>query len=92
MTIQDALHSIRPNAEWVMVGNTYAGLNWLDGTQSKPTEVEINIHISNNLYKENRRKAYPAVGDQLDDLRQAGPSRTDMFNIIHAIKGKYPTP
>jgi hypothetical protein len=41
MTIQSAIHYLRPNASWALRGNTYAGLEWLDQSLSKPTEAEV---------------------------------------------------
>ena len=41
MTIESALHIIRPGAKWAIRGDTYAGLEWLDSVQSKPTEAEV---------------------------------------------------
>lgn len=38
-----ALHSLRPGAEWNLRGNTYAGLEWLDQVQTKPTAAEIGL-------------------------------------------------
>ena len=46
ITIIDALISLRPKAEWILDGNTYAGLKWLDESQTKPTEVEVNNKIA----------------------------------------------
>ena len=36
---------LKPKAEWTCNGSTYAGLNWLDGSQTKPTESEVNAKI-----------------------------------------------
>ena len=44
--ITQALHSLRPEAEWVLRGNDYSGLEWLDNSQTKPTETEVNSKIS----------------------------------------------
>ena len=44
--ITDALHALKPGAEWVLRGNDYSGLEWLDSSQTKPTETEINSKIS----------------------------------------------
>ena len=44
--IPQALHSLRPEAEWVLHGSDYSGLTWLDSSQTKPTETEINSKIS----------------------------------------------
>ena len=46
ITIPDALQSLRPGAEWVLRGNEYAGLEWLDQVQQKPTEQEVNDEIA----------------------------------------------
>lgn len=40
-TIADSLQTIRPGAEWTLQGNTYAGLNWTEKVQAKPTQQEI---------------------------------------------------
>tara|TARA_B000000557_G_scaffold208069_1_gene173829 strand:+ start:248 stop:610 length:363 start_codon:yes stop_codon:yes gene_type:complete len=45
-TIIDALHSLKPGAEWILRGEDYSGLEWHDTTQIKPTEAEINYKIS----------------------------------------------
>ena len=45
-TITEALTLLKPEARWVCRGDTYAGLEWLDETQTKPTEEEINAKIS----------------------------------------------
>lgn len=36
-----ALNLIRPNAEWNLKGDSYEGLIWLDGSQTKPTQEEL---------------------------------------------------
>ena len=41
-----ALLSLRPGAEWVLDGEDYSGLTWLDSSQTKPTETEINSKIA----------------------------------------------
>ena len=45
-TISDAIHSLRPVASWEHTGSEYSGLEWLDSSQTKPTETEINNKIS----------------------------------------------
>ena len=42
----DALQSLRPKAEWTWIGYEYSGLDWLDSSQTKPTESEINAEIT----------------------------------------------
>ena len=45
-TISDAIHSLRPVASWELTGSEYSGLEWLDSSQTKPTETEINNKIT----------------------------------------------
>ena len=44
--ITDALQALRPNSEYSITGNSYSGLNWLDKSQTQPTEEEINTKIT----------------------------------------------
>jgi len=43
VSIIDALHALRPNAEWSLREN---GLFWADSIQTPPTESEINAKIT----------------------------------------------
>ena len=45
-TITEALTLLKPEARWVCRGDTYAGLEWLDETQTKPTEDELNAKVA----------------------------------------------
>ena len=45
-TVVDALSRLRPGAEWIVRGDVYSGIEWLDSSQTKPTETEINNKIS----------------------------------------------
>ena len=44
--VSDALVALRPGAEWNITGNVYDGIEWLDKTETMPTEDEINAKIS----------------------------------------------
>ena len=44
--IPAALTSLKPGAEWTLIGDDYSGLEWLDSKQTKPTETEINSKIA----------------------------------------------
>ena len=44
--ITTALLALKPGAEWTLRGSDYTGLTWLDSSQTKPTETEINSKIS----------------------------------------------
>ena len=45
-TTVDALSRLRPDAEYIVRGDIYSGIEWLDSGQTKPTETEINSKIS----------------------------------------------
>ena len=45
-SISDAILQLKPGAEWILRGEDYSGLVWLDSGQTKPTETEINNKIS----------------------------------------------
>ena len=92
-----ALSSLRPKAQWILNGNTYAGINWLDTEQSLPTESEINAEIARlqaeydaKQYQRDRAAEYPSFADQFDTLYHGG---YDAWKAqIDAIKLKYPKP
>ena len=44
--IPSSLHVLKPKAQWTLIGQDYSGLTWLDSSQTKPTETEINSKIS----------------------------------------------
>ena len=46
ITIVEALLTLKPKAQFILRGDTYAGLEWLDKSQTKPTEGEINAKIT----------------------------------------------
>ena len=44
--IIDALQALRPNSEYSVTGNVYSGIDWLDKSQTQPTEDEVNTKIA----------------------------------------------
>ena len=93
--ISAALTELRPGAEWTLRGETYAGLEWNDSKQTKPTESEVNAKCAelktaydNKKYQRDRAAEYPSVVDQLDDIYHNG---IDGWKAtIKATKDKYP--
>lgn len=90
----DAILSLRPNAEFVVRGET---VEWLDTNQTKPTDAEIDAEVKKlqaeydaKAYQRSRKPEYPNIGDQLDDLYKAGAFSDDMTAKIKAVKDKYP--
>ena len=44
--IASALQSLKPGAQWSLSGSDYTGLEWLDSSQTQPTETEVNSKIA----------------------------------------------
>ena len=44
--IPAALQALKPGAEWVLRGDQWSGLEWLDKSQLQPTEKEIDDKIA----------------------------------------------
>jgi hypothetical protein len=95
ITIIEALTSLKPKAQWNLIGFDYSGLEWLDKTQTKPTEQEIEVKLAElkyqeevNEYQEKRKLEYPDWEDQLDKIYHSG---IDAWKAdIKVIKDKYP--
>jgi len=93
--IISALLALKPGAEWTTRGDNYSDLEWLDKSQTKPTEKEIEEKIAEikyqeeiNVYQEKRKLEYPDWGDQLDKIYHSG---IDVWKSdIKTIKDKYP--
>ena len=45
-SIVSALEALKPKSEWTLRGETYADLEWLDKSQPKPTEEEVNLKVA----------------------------------------------
>ena len=93
--IPNALNTLRPNAKYNLIGHEYAGLDWMDAEQTKPTEAEINAEVlrlkkdyDSKLYQ--RLRKYPPIGDQLDALWKGGAAAEEMRATVMAVKEKYP--
>jgi|TARA_B110000503_G_scaffold40099_1_gene65885 hypothetical protein len=72
ITKTDALLSLKPNAEWVLRGDT---LEWLDEEETEPSSDAIAAEVTrlqsiydNNAYQRTRATAYPELKEQLDLL------------------------
>ena len=93
--ITDALLSLTPGAQWVLRGDEYSGLEWLDETQTKPTEEEVVQKIAEltyqkevEVYKQQRAAEYPSYADQFDKIYHSGVNAWK--SQIRSIKDKYP--
>ena len=61
--IMSALLELKPGAEWTVRGDNYSDLEWLDKSQTKPTEEEVNLKVAElekekpfNLLRKERNK------------------------------------
>ena len=43
--IAAALQALKPGAEWVLRGSEFSGLEWLDKSQTVPSEAEVTAQI-----------------------------------------------
>ena len=102
-TVVKAILSINPNAEVFVGGNDINNIKWLNGTpEISKADIEAKMNeIANepeqSKYAEQRRNAYPEIGDQLDMLwhsidqdPQLKSKYFDFYEAIKAVKVKYP--
>jgi hypothetical protein len=95
ITIVDALHSLKPRAEWVIYG---AALEWLDTAQTQPTEAQIQAEITRlqteydaKDYQRKRKAEYPSFIDYLDGVVKGDQAQIDKYIAdCQAVKSKYP--
>ena len=101
--IIDAILKINPNAEASVSGNDINQITWENGTTPIPkADIEAKMNEMANepeqsKYAEQRRNAYPEIGDQLDMLwhsidqdPQLKSKYFDFYEAIKAVKVKYP--
>lgn len=93
--IPAALTSLRPGAQWSLVGDSWDGLTWHSSDIQCPTFEEVETErlrlfdeYNKKQYQRDRAKAYPDIKDQLDTLFHEG---IDGWKAqIQAVKEKYP--
>ena len=91
----NALHSLRPGAEWVLRGDD---LEWLDTNQTQPTDAEITAEVARltalepaRIATENRRSAYIAEADPLFFKAQRGEATMEEWQAkVAEIKTRFP--
>ena len=96
ITLEQAILSLNPNAEFTCNGGVYSGITWTNNPSYKPTEIEVNAEIARlkaeydaKEYQRNRAKEYPAITDQLDYIYHNGIDAWKT-NMIDPVKTKYP--
>jgi hypothetical protein len=103
--IVEALHNLKPKAQWSLNGDTYDGLQWLEkpvweGGQKKPTKEEVEAEVArlqkeweDTEYQRLRAKEYPDVKEYLDGLVKGDTEQMQAYiDACLAVKAKYPKP
>ena len=95
ITKTDALLSLKPNADWVLRGDT---LERLDEEETEPSSDAIADEVTrlqgiydNNAYQRTRSTAYPELKEQLDLLyhdmvADKGDKTGEWFKAVKAVK------
>jgi hypothetical protein len=95
ITKAHALESLVPGAQWALRGDN---LEWLDQTQTQPTEAEIAAEVARltalepaRIATENRRNAYIAEADALFFKAQRGEATMEEWQAkVAEIKARFP--
>ena len=89
-TLGDALKSLRPYEKWSIIGDE---IHWsADNATTQPTEAELNAELERlkKFSPQRRKRFYPSIGDQLDDLYHAGVFSDGMTAKIKTVKDNFP--
>ena len=94
----NAIMSLRPNAEFSLVGSH--NLTWLDKKQTQPTDAEIDAEVIRlqteydaKQYARDRATAYPSIQEQLDmQYWDSVNGTTTWKDAIAAVKTENPKP
>jgi hypothetical protein len=95
ITKADAIHSLRPSAEFTLRGDS---LEWPEQEQSKPTDAEIEAEVARltalepiRVAEEKRKSAYIAESDPLFFKAQRGESTMEEWAAkVQEIKYRFP--
>jgi len=94
MMIIEAIFKINSNAKVAITDNDIDQIEWLDGTTPisktdiETKMVELQTEYDNNKYQRDRKKEYPSIEDQLDDIYHNGID--GWKSRIKTTKDKYP--
>ena len=96
-TLMQALLELRPSSSFVMRGETWDTLEWLDSTP-QPTQEEAEALLATKVaaweaeeYKRARAAAYPTLAEQLDmQYWDAVNGTTVWADTIARIKEQFP--
>lgn len=98
--IVNALQTLSPGAQWVLNGDEYSGLQWLDENQEQPTEEAL-VAEAERLqaeydaleYQRLRKPEYPPIEDYVDGIVKGDEAQVQAYiDACIAVKEKYPKP
>ena len=103
MDVTQALLKLVPGTEWVVRGNTYDDIEWLDKTQEKPSKSQVEAKIKelqkeweDTQYQRDRAPQYPSLADFADAYYWAQKGDNTKMNAYIAqcdeVKNQYPKP
>ena len=91
--ILEAIMAINPNARARVIDDDIEQIEWLSGTTpiSKSDilakEAELKAEYNSNKYQRDRKKEYPTIKNQLDEIYHNGID--GWKKTIKAVKDKY---
>jgi hypothetical protein len=99
MDIITILSNKYPGAQWVLGGNDYAQLEWLDETP-KPTQKqlealwpEVQLEVQTEQVEQARAVAYRETSDALFFKYQRGTAtEQEWLDAVQAVKDAHPYP
>ena len=101
-TVIKAIIKINPNAEVVVDENSLDKITWIKGTPIPKADIEAMMNEMANepeqsAYAQQRKNAYPPIGDQLDMLWHTIDKDItlqkryfEFYQAIQSVKVKYP--
>ena len=101
--ISDALVKLCPEARWMSRGENYSDVVWMESEIPMPSEEEVLAEVARQQseidavqYIEDRKKAYPPLGDYVDAMYWASTGDNSKLEAYYAaceaVKLQYPKP
>lgn len=98
--IVEAINSLYPEAQWVLRGDDYEGLEWLSEDSQQPNEsvlqaeaIRLQQEHDSLEYQRLRSLEYPDFKTYLDGIVKGDQEQVDQYiSACLAVKAKYPKP
>ena len=93
-TFVKAIKTINPSAEFKFENDDIDNITWLNGTTPiaksdiVAKKAELQTTYDNNKYQRDRKKEYPSIVNQLDEIYHNGID--GWKETIKTVKDKYP--